>query len=350
MATIQRGMVEELAFADVRTDPLDGTIKVVDSLRITPTFGPIAYLNLDLGSPDIRDSVQDLPDADGTYDDTLYHGARAVSLDLVCLEDMFEAREITGWNPRVRWNSAAYWVQVIGAWLRPDRRFRLYFKMTGQDRRWIDVRPSGLSAPLVLEKPGSREVQVNLVSPSGRIKSFATAAGSTVDGRNYRKVPYVAAGAQTGATWPWDWTAGVSWGLDAVTPNEFTYSGTVPTGFVVRMHAGTVAPLQNPRFSITGPDGVKRTKGFTMTVPAGSFLTIDSEQRATYLNHDRASSVERYYSDPLTGTSQAWPMLIPGFNPLSLDPRFGYHRAEMSALSAGSDAFYEVLWFDNFFA
>jgi hypothetical protein len=347
--TVERGMVEEMAFAEVRINPADGTVRVIDSLRLAPSFGPFGYTDLDLGFPSVRESSQELPDADGTFDDTQYHGARAVSVAITVAENMFSAREVAAWDPRIGWNSAAYWVQVLGAWMRPSRRFRLYYKLTGQGRRWVDVRPANGAAPIVMDRPGSRDVQLSLVSPSGRLKSFSAGVGSTIDGRNYRKVPLQAAGVVGGQDWPIDWTAGgFVWGRDQTTPNDVYYDGTVATGFVVRMNAGTVAPLQNPRFTVTGPDGVARTKGFTMTVPVGSWATIDSETRETFLNHDRTSTIDRYYSDPLAGTSEAWPVLSPGYNVLAADGRFGLNRVSFSALSAGSDAFYELLWHESF--
>lgn len=348
MSTIERGMVEELAFAEVRIDPDDGTVRVVDSLRLAPSFGPFGYTDLDLGFPTVRESSSELPDADGTHDDTAYHGARAISLAVTCVENMFSDREVAAWNPAVGWNSAAYWVQVLGAWLRPSRRFRLYYKLTGQPRRWVDVRASAGSAPIVMDHPGSRDVQLSFVSPSGRLKSFSTGAGATLDGRNYRRVPLVATGVAGGQEWPIDWTAGITWGRDVVTPNDIQYQGTVESGFVVRINAGRLAPMQNPRLTVTGPDNVTRTKGFTMTVPAGSWITIDSETRECFLNHDRASSIDRYYSAPLVGMSESWPMLRPGFNVLTADPRAGMSRVSVSTLSAGSDAYFEVLWHDQF--
>jgi hypothetical protein len=346
--TPERGMVEEMAFAEVRVDPIDGTVRVVDSLRLAPSFGPFGYTDLDLGFPAVRDSTQELPDADGTYDDTAYHGARAISVSITVAENMFSPREIATWNPRIGWNSAAYWVQQLGSWMRPSRRFRLYYKLTGQGRRWVDVRPASGSAPIVMDKPGSRDVQLSLVSPSGRLKSFSSGVGATVDGRNYRRIPLVSAGVVGGQPWPIDWNVGMVWGQDTSTPGDITYDGTVATGFVTRINAGMVAPLQNPRLTVTGPDGAARAKGFTMTVPAGSWVTVDSETRETFLNHDRQSSVDRFYADPLTGTADAWPVLSPGYNPLEVSGEQGVNRVRVSALSAGSDAFYELLWHSSF--
>lgn len=346
--SVERGMVEEMAFVEVRVDPLDGTVRVVDSLRLAPSFGPFGYTDLDLGFPAVRESSQELPDADGTYDDTAYHGARAVSVAITVAENMFSAREVAAWNPRVGWNSAAYWVQVLGAWLRPSRRFRLYYKLTGQGRRWVDVRPANGAAPIVMDRPGSRDVQLSLVSPSGRLKSFSSGVGATVDGRNYRRVPLQSAGVVGGQAWPVDWNVGMVWGQDTATPGDITYDGTVATGFVTRINAGSIAPLQNPRLVVIGPDGVARTKAFTMTVPTGSWVTIDSETRETFLNHDRTSSIDRFYANPVAGTSEAWPVLAPGYNPLDAGAGQGLNRVTVSALSAGADASFDLLWFNSY--
>lgn len=347
------GHFTQIALAETYRE--DSLHKTLDSFLITPSFGAVWYTDVDLGFPEVRASVSALPGANGTFDETRYHGARSVSMGLIILEGAFSGlAEASGWDASVPWDSANYWLSRLGAWMLPESRYRLYVRKKGLGPRWLDVRPAGMSAPITIDSNGSLAVQLQWANPSGRMYSFNDTydpakadlpQSATRDGR-HRKDVRVFGTPVPGRTYP----ETAPYVRDYPTPprgtDSLVYGGTAPTGFIVRMHAKG-SPLVNPRLTLTAPDGsAAGSIGVSYTAIAGDFIEIDTEKREVTLNGLPAARLNQYVAAPLR-----WPQLHPGRDPLTpagvagID---GFNRIEFSADTFDTAAFAEVAWYDAF--
>src|SRR3982751_289322 len=111
------GAYREIALVETELDDA-GDMRVLDSFQITPSFGAVYYQTLDLGYPAFRTASQDNPQADGTYNQTEFMSDRAVSLAVMIRNNAFgDAPTQYGWPAEIGWNSAAWWVRYLSAWV-----------------------------------------------------------------------------------------------------------------------------------------------------------------------------------------------------------------------------------------
>lgn len=350
---VTEGHFEEIALVEIYED--ENLNKVQDSLLITPSFGAIWYTDLDFGYPTIRESVSDLPDDSGTYDETRYHGSRSVSLSLVVLDKAFDGIPLTaGWDPSINWDSAGYWVSRLAGWMLPAKRYALHFRRKGQEARWMDIRPAGMSAPVTMDQRGTLSVQMQWVCPSGRMYSWndaynpaLTSQTATKDGRHRKDIKPVDSsipGREYPEPDPYvrDYPARPK-GTDSV-----LYSGTAPNGFVVNLRAEG-SNMVDPRVEVFHPNGsLAGSIGLTYTVAAGDYVHIDSTAKTVSLNGPARSDnrLNQYLTAPTK-----WPVLNPGRDPLAATNTAklpGYNRIDFSASEFDEGAFAEVQWFDAY--
>jgi len=329
------GAVREAALVETYTDN-NGDIRVLDSFRITPSFGVVYYQGLDVGFPVTRASVQDNPQADGTFDETKYTGARSISLTGAIRNNAFQGLDISGWSPEVGWNYSSWWVKYLSGWASPARRFRLYVTDEGGTSRFCHVRGDSFSAPIGQEAAHYRPFQMGLINPDGRWYSFNTTSSATVDGRNKWTVSQYSDSGQPGRVYPEPGPYNRSYpallGADA-----FVYKGTVSTTFIAKVHIpeGT---LTAPRIAITGPDGVTQSVGLSnaVTFNAGSVITFDSEAKT--VTQDDGIPLDAYKTAPLQ-----WPRLKPG---LRIGDAPGFNRVAFTAESADPSVYAEIIFND----
>lgn len=302
------GSIEEMALAEIYKDPLDGLFKVARSFRLTPSFGVVWYTGVDLGFPEIRSATRDNPDSSGTYDETAYHGARAVSLDLIVLQDAFvDVYGSDEWDNSIDWNSDSYWVSRLGGWMSPELRPRLYFRMKGQsgNARFLDLRPASMSPPI--GRGSHREVQLQFVNPSGKILDFDETTAATRDGRTRNEIRQSGV-SNPGRTYPEVYPK--SYPDIARGSSAISYSGTVSNSFIARIWSDPGVATVDPRITVTGEDGASRTIGFSgLTIPAGQFIEIDTGERTVNMNGNPDLRQNQYLAAPL-----AWPVFKPGLN------------------------------------
>jgi hypothetical protein len=118
------GALQQMALVETYVAS-DGLTKVRDSFRLTPSFGAVYYQGADMGFPEVRASVQDNPQSDGTYDETQYLGARSVAITGVVFNNAFgDEPTLSGWDARIGWNSASWFCRYLSAWANPARRSR----------------------------------------------------------------------------------------------------------------------------------------------------------------------------------------------------------------------------------
>lgn len=317
------GHVQQMALVEVYEQ--NGVINVRDSLPIVPALpGAIFYTGLDTGTPSVRASSSPRPDGDGTFDQTTYSDAKALSLSLVVVDGAFNAFPNIVLPPGLPYsiddmNHAAFWVDQLSAWMLPSRRnMRLYITYTGQARsRYVNIRPAAMSAPIVLAERRSRNVQMQWVVPDGRSFAFDTGPTSTIDGRSQvtigqatvdvlgTAVPFVLP-----LTFP-------DAGPGAGQLNVFS-RGVAPAPFVAQINAG-VAAVTDPRLTISHFDAAGfqdypvQSIGLSgYTLPANQFITVDTRSRLIYLGYDPTQRLDGYLGNV------AWPVLRPGRTKVSL--------------------------------
>lgn len=288
------GHLEQLALVQVATLPGDDYETVLRSLKITPSFGAVWYVALDLGTPAPDVDESRFANDNGVYDGTRYFGSRAVALTVTVADGWFPDVGTDGWDPR--WNYSAFWIKELGRWTASGFRSWLYLKYRGDPASYrIDLSGRGKSDPIETTDRDIRKVQLNFSSPSGIIREFSPdldLSRATKDGRLRTLIPY--GGSEIGGltfpiTFPIVLPIGGS-GLGAT----LTYDGTVATGFICRVHAGD-GPIENPKITVTGPLGNIVTVGFQgLSIDAGHFLEINSETKRLTIDGDPTRPVEKW--------------------------------------------------------
>lgn len=328
------GAFEQMALVETYVGS-DGLTTVRDSFRLTPSFGAVYYQTVDLGFPDVRSSVQDNPQADGTYDETRYLGARTIAITGTVLNNAFgDTPELSGWDPSIGWNSASWFCRYLSSWANPARRCRLYFTDDSGASRYLDIRGDSFSAPVDQTAHAYRSFQIGFVNPSGKIYSFSTDADATADGRNRQRIrqsSFDVPGRAYPEVGPYRRQYPSLVGAESV-----DYGGTVSNGFVANIYTSS-QPMTGPRLSVTSPDGTVQTIGITgYTIPAHSVVTVDTLERT--ITTSDGLSLDEYKTAPLQ-----WPQLRPG---ITSGRARGYNTIGFTIASGASDAYVEILWND----
>lgn len=343
--TENAGHIQELALVEVveRQADNDGILRpinysVVRSLKISPSFGAIWYRDLDFGFPSIDNVLTPYANASGSFDETRFHRERAVSMTLLLVDGWFP--EVGAQNWPTEWDNSAYWVRELSRWVAPAGRYRLYWRNSGSDKStyWCNLRGAGMVAGITQEDRVLREVQMNWVSSDGKIYLFNESytpesephPRATKDGRTRTEVFYGGATAP-GLDVPWEFPLLFPTGV--ATNAGVDYRGTISTGFTARIWGGTTAPTVDPVMTVTNPDGTVSTVAFSgLTVPANQFVEVDTIKMTVLMNGDPTERRENVLTAPLQ-----FPQLQPGFNGITL-----------TATSAGTNSYIEVLHFDAF--
>lgn len=347
--TENAGHIQELAIAEViDRDEIAGVIRPINhavtrSLKISPSFGPIWYRDLDFGFPSIDDLMTPYANASGSFDETRYHRERSVSLSVTVLDDWFPEIGSDLW-PQA-WNSSSFWVRELGRWVAPSGRYKLYWRYSGTDRStyWCNIRGAGMSSGIQMDQRDNRDVQMNWVCSDGKIYLFDQSYNpdhepqprATKDGRT-RTVIALGGSSSPGITlpltMPLDFPAGLPVNAGV------SYNGTVSTGFTARIWAGASAATVDPVLKVTSPNGTEQIVKFSgLSIPSGQFIEIDTNKMTVLMNGIPGQRREHLLTAPLQ-----FPQLQPGFNDILLTaPPPG---------SAGTDSYVEVLHYDAFLA
>lgn len=329
------GAVQQLAMVETYLDT-DGLTKVRDSFRLTPSFGAVFYDSFDLGFPDVRASAQENPGADGTYDETRFHGARTATVAGKVLQNAYaDAPGRFGWDPTVGWNSASWFVRYLSAWASPARRSRLYFTDDSGLARFLDVRGDSFTAPIDKAGANYRPWQMGFINPSGKVYSLATGANATDDGR-WRQLIRQSSVDLPGRAYPELGPYVRNYPTASLGGVAVEYGGSVANGFVANVYTAS-QPMANPRITVTAPDGTTQSIGISgYSAPANTVIRFDTIERT--IATTTGDSLDEFKTAPLQ-----WPQLRPGRSP-GYTP--GRNAIELTVQSSAADAFVEVLWHD----
>lgn len=332
------GHVEEMALVQVTTLPGDDFETVLRSIKLTPSFGPIWYTDLDLGSPAADVDSTRYPNDNGEYDATRFFGARAVAITLTVASEWFPEVGAEAWDPR--WNYASFWVKELGRWSAPGFRSWLYLRLKGDPNPYrIDLSGRGKTDAITMTDRDVRKVQLNFASPSGILREFSpdlVLTRTSKDGRLRVQVPY--GGGEVGGitvplTVPFTFPVGGNG-----QGSDIEYDGTVATGFIVRVHAGA-GPVHNPKVTVTGPLGNVVAYSFQgLDIAAGHYLELNSESKRLLMDGDPTQPVEGNLSGALR-----FPKLEPGLNRVTFTQNANADDTTPDDPGAGSYA--EVLFY-----
>ncbi len=242
----------------------------LDTLVLSPTPARI-WRGKDITSPDIRVDADDTPDADGTDDQTEFHGAATLTISL--------------WQDRMTWTER----QAIKAFLHPSRRPRFIIRESA-DAPEIEytLRASQWATPL-----SQREILHNLhdltaqwVIPTGvgRATTVRTATA-------YATGDIGTEGVVFPLVFPLAWPASAIGGSVTV-----SHPGTATAYPISRLYG----PADDPVWEnlTTG----QRLVFADLTIAAGDFLELDHRARTIRMNGDPDDS--RY--DQLVFPDSSW--------------------------------------------
>jgi hypothetical protein len=227
-----------------------------------------------LGSPAVREVVHERALADGTVDDTLYVGARAVTVAMTLDQRVAPLQTL---------------LDRITPYVSPRRRPTLIWTLPGSEteRRALIVR--GVDAPFVLERPKFPPVVCQWVAPEGLITSvertceWIQPSSDDVDGRTYDECALVPSPDRVESAT----TTGRCY--------DRTYPPAQPRGGrnivnagneVAEWTAAIFGPITNPTITV---NGVVVTVATTLAL--GESAVIDTRERTILRNGDPTQSL-----------------------------------------------------------
>jgi|ERR1035438_872672 hypothetical protein len=258
-----------------------------DGLGTTLTLGPlasgIALQGIDF-TPSVRDAVEDKTNGDGSIDSTLYAGAGALTLSLTLFGATVRAT-----------------LDHLGHFMSPSLRPYLYI----EDSEWatgrrIQLRSDVASRPIQISKGLTRDVALQWKCPTGIWESEVS--------QTYQFWASLASTSGVAVT--------VANGVTMDVPNGVTMPASSTAADQMINNVGDVAQsfvayLYGPAF---GPELINDSTGQTFrflptySLPAGSYIMLDMQNRKALLNSDPNSSVLAYRDF----TASTWWSLGPG--------------------------------------
>lgn len=253
-----------------------------DELVLLPTHAAdeLYLTGFDPGFPEIRESAEPRPAADGTVDTTRLFGARAVTAQLVVMTPAALDR--------------------LRGWLAPARRPWMAYTPEGLPERRMQVRVAQHAAPLAqMSSRGLIDVSVQWRAPSGRAVSSQEHGGTanptmSDDGRAYPR------------SYPLTYPPSTGQGT-VVVRND----GNVDTDPLLRIHG----PCAGPKIA-NETLGAALVFSSTLRIAAGDYVDLDTAERTALLNGLPAQSVYRH----LDFTQSTWWPLVSGLNKVRFYP------------------------------
>lgn len=241
----------------------------------------------EVGFPEIRENKEDRALSSGTMDFTRFHGESTVSMRIL----------VTNHNRYGR--SRRDLVDSIMPYMRPEARGYLHWQLNDEpDSRCVRIRAGRMTKPvtgfnrmeLVCSWVVPRGIQESSQLITDNLSPTTSTAGTT--GRTYNLV------------YPRVYPAGtVSGGGSRVINNR----GTVDVYPFIRIYGSVNDPLI--RNVTTG----KQLRFQGLSIPSGSFLTIDLYNRQALMNDDISDS----RLNQLVHSDSDWWSLVPGNNEIS---------------------------------
>lgn len=263
--------------------------------RAVPPRRDVILTSLDAPSPGVRAATQDRPDTDGTDDSTRRHSGRAVSAEVVLLDE------------------PARLVDELNAFLHPAARPYLVIDDEEWGVRRLRLRCDQFSAPLPRESHLFVNHQMQWQAPDGvweaadPVEVGVNAAGGTTAGISF----------PTGFPWVFQATAGVGQVLH-------TNPGSTWSDQAVRLYG----PCVGPRWS---NDATGEMIAFSedLVVPLGEYVEVNTRDRTAYYLSDPNADRLGYLDFDLS----TWWRVPPGDSQLRYHPTAEVDAGCMAVMS-----------------
>lgn len=236
--------------------------------------------SLDLGSPDVREVMNNRPDQDGADDRTQFLGARAVSAEITATQDIDTV--------------ATSFAPFMAPSVRPVLHYVL--DRPGAPERQLTVRAAAYAWPIA--GPDTRDIKLQWVASDPIIRdptthtATASAGSSTTAGRYYNLVH------------PRVYPAGGASPSDAIIRSN----GDIPVQPLLRIYG----PITGPIVHFASPSIDTFVVGFlpTFTIGAGAWVDVDTRLKTAFYQGDPNQNVLTSLDWP----NLKWPVLPVGVN------------------------------------
>jgi hypothetical protein len=272
---------------------------------------------LDLGSPAVRDNVNNRPDRNGVLDQTMFLGARAVEANITTL---------VGAGARVDEVASQF-----GPFMDPALRPTLHYVLDRADNpeRTLALRATGYSWPIIGDN--QRDIQLQWSAPDpiarGTVLNLATAWTGTV--------------GASGRVYNWTPDRIYPTGAGAPINGRLVSPGDVAFKPYLRIFGPVTAPRVLFAPDIGSSDRSQWPQiGFlpAFIINAGDFVGIDTENHTAYLNDNPALPV----LDQVDWSLLSWPALDPAPNGWTMS------MTGTSGMTASTQT--QATWHDRYFA
>ena len=234
---------------------------------------------LDLGYPDPREVSSVRPDQDGTDDTTAYMGARVVTANISAIQ---------GAGAVVDEVAASFAPFMV-----PSTRPVLHYVLDrpGDPERTLTLRPSAFSWPIA--GPYQRDIQLSFVAPDPVCR----------DPNQQESTSWAGSSGGTGRVYPLGFNRVYPSGGSGSLPGTITTAGDVPLKPTLRIYG----PVTHPQVTFFNGSTSIATVVFSLatTIPAGSYIEVDTYNHTAWLNGDRTKSV----LTSLDWLNTIWPVL-----------------------------------------
>jgi len=254
--------------------------------------------SLDLGAPVVRDVVDNMPDADGTYDRTQFMGNRAVGVDITAL---------AGAGAQVDAIAAMFAPYMV-----PSARPVLHYVLDrpGVAERTLTLRPAVYD--YAIQGDQQRDIHLGFVAPDPIVRDPAQ---QSVQAR-------AGSAGVPGRTYPLTYNRVYPIGGGSPSTGIIHSYGTYPVQPLVRVYG----PIAGAVVTFAVPSGPTYRIAFlgSYLIPAGGWVDIDTRLHTAYYTGDSAQSV----LNQLDWTAISWPVL-----PVGVDVVFQLAGASTTGVS-----------------
>lgn len=283
-----------------------------ETLDLSDYAGNGVYVaKVDIGAPAVREVAYDLPDRDGTLDQTAFVGAR-----LITLSGQVIASAAAGTRQEI--------LDRLSRFCRPGSRPTLTVALNDDIPRTIGLRGDQCAAPI--ERPGRCPFAASWKAPDPRFYAADADGDPVVSSLTVFPPMSSTLGRSYNLTFPRLYPA--AWGGSGFATAPV--AGDFPTWPTYTI----VGPATNPIVSTTDAEGNTSAVAFSsLTLAIGDYVTVETATRAVYLNGDRAA--DRYSTIDVTRTR--WGPLYPIDTTISFNATSFASPAQLAA--AWTDAY-----------
>jgi len=236
--------------------------------------------SLDLGSPDVREVVNNRPDRDGVFDRTAYMGGRIVSADISALE---------GAGAQIDAVAAAF-----GPYMVPAARPVLHYVLDrpGNPERTMTLRAKGYAWPV--NDAYERDVQLQ----------WLAADPTAYDPVQHTATAWAGSGGGSGRIYPLTFPRTYPVGSSPARTGSILSAGDLPVRPVFTLWGPAAAPY----ITLTPPSGPVITFAFKSgaNLSAGQSVTIDADAHTVAYDPTHSGLAD------VNWVTSTWPLLQPG--------------------------------------